>query len=97
MLQNGSIWVQNNTKYEYGQKSPKLFLANNLIFIHPISMVTNIFGYSFAQKNDICPTLGQTMLHTLVTRQRKSWDNEIKFYAWQHLLEEKMVGESLES
>ena len=27
------------------------------IFIRPISMVTNIFGYSFVQKNYICPTL----------------------------------------
>ena len=27
------------------------------IFIRPISIVTNIFGYSFIQKNDIRPTL----------------------------------------
>ena len=27
------------------------------ILICPISMVTSIFGYSFIQKHDICPTL----------------------------------------
>ena len=99
LVQNGSIWVKNNTKYENGQNSPKqswasnliseyiqifwtnIFIRNNIrrfflgqiysdihswsfyhakyiwIFIRPICMVTNIFGYSFVQKIDICPTL----------------------------------------
>ena len=99
MVQNGSIWVQNNTKYENGQNSPKqswenylmfeyiqifwmnIFIRKNIrkfflgqiysdihswyfyhaeyirIFIRPISMVTNIFGYSFVQKFNIRPTL----------------------------------------
>ena len=99
LVQNGSIWVQNNTKYVNGQNSPKQSWANNLIFeyirifwtnvfirknirwfflgriysdihswyfyhaeyirifIRPISMVTNIFGYSFVQKFYIRPTL----------------------------------------
>ena len=99
MVQRGSIWVQNNTKFKNVQNSPKSSWAKNLIFesirifwtnificknihwffmgqiysdIHswyfyhaeyiwificPISMVANIFGYSFVQTNYICPTL----------------------------------------
>ena len=97
MVQNGSVLVQNNTKYENGQNSSKITWANDLIFeyiiifwtnifickdicwfflwriysdIHswcfhhatyiwificPISMVTNIFRYSFVQKRILVP------------------------------------------
>ena len=34
------------------------------IFTRPLSMVTNIFGYSFVQKKDICPTLRQMVWRT---------------------------------
>ena len=113
MVQNGSIWVQHNTKYENGQNSPKQSWVNNLIFeyirifwtnifirknirwffvgriysdihswyfyhaeyirifIHPISMVTNIFGYSFVQKIDIRPTLGHTVTKKFKTILQK--------------------------
>ena len=92
MVRKGSILVQNNTKYENGQHSPRQFgqiiLYSNIfeyfgqiysfaiyldihswsfyhakyirIFIHPISMVTNILQYSFIKKEkDICPTLNR--------------------------------------
>ena len=35
------------------------------MFIHPISMVTNIFGFSFVQKIYIRPTLVSGLLYTL--------------------------------
>ena len=54
MVQNVLIWVQNNTKYENGQNSPKHFWANFLIFeyVHLAKYLLvfsrpNIFGYSF--------------------------------------------------
>ena len=43
MVQNGSIWFQNNTKYENGQNSPKQSWENNLIFEYIQIFWTNIF------------------------------------------------------
>ena len=125
MVQNGSIWVKNYTKYEYGQNSPRqswendliceyiqifwtnIFICKNirwffvgwiysdihswsfyhakyiLIFICPISMVTNIFGYSFVQKKkDIHPTLScsffsfLTNITTMSSLTKTFWTNQ---------------------
>ena len=43
LVQNGLIWVQNNTKYVIGQNSPKQFVANNLIFEYISKIWKNIF------------------------------------------------------
>ena len=43
LVQNSSIWFQNNTKYENGQNSPKQSWENNLIFEYIRIFWTNIF------------------------------------------------------
>ena len=43
MVQNGSLWVQNSTKYESGQNIPKQSWANNLMFEYIRIFWMNIF------------------------------------------------------
>ena len=42
------------------------------IFIRPISMITNTFGYLIVQKNDICPTLGHMSICAATKLQKFS-------------------------
>ena len=55
LVQNGSIWFQNNTKYENGQNSPKQSWENNLIFEYIWIFWTNIF----IRKNIRCFFIGE--------------------------------------
>ena len=54
------------------------------IFIRSISMVTNIFGYSFVQKNVICPT-HNVAPHSPFCMYQKSREALITIRIWRNL------------